>query len=1349
MSLSQISAIIKGSANRHGFPENIAGLLGVPGATEINPVTNADDPTLQYVSDAIANGILGATGGQYVLYSSNISDFAATITALGSTPATIYINSQVPITNDLDIAALAPNTSIVGMRGGGFVVSATKTVNFKSFDSFGLSIGDMFSGAGAFAFAYPTRLTGTGSPESAITAPVGSEYLRSDGGAAATLYVKESGTGNTGWVVTATTVSGGGYKTVDSIADLKTLSEGSFKTVTVLGYYSANGVGSGLYSWDAASTIADNGGTIISPTISDGTGRWILIQNTPIKISQFGARGVTATEDSPAFVAACGSFSGGEGGLVIDVDVKMNAHLSSPSNVSIIPLKGAMFSGPYTLTINSLGSDPNFQWIGSDVSVIFGRRATHYVMPQWFGAGTTLDDIAAIEKAIYAASNGGQATGGVRSLFLPPSDYFISRGIDLKTLLGISGSLVAQGYFTIWGINPGSTRIIPCENIVGGMIKCVNAGIGNAANARQLNFHGFSLYSDDTLNKTAQYGFQLKWCAEVYLNKFRIMNVATMRSLFHDTTFVCDIENGTIIGCDGSQGDPGTDEPDDVSYAFSDILQTFTVSNSGGSILLTYASDLPDQSAFKFTTSSALPIGLTAGVEYWIDRINATSCKVSTSLANAIAHTNIAYTDAGTGTHTLTVQDKYQSFTASNSGGSLLLTFQTGMPNLSVITVSNIGGGLPGGLSASTEYWLDRVTTTTCKVSTSEANAIAHTNIAYSSAGTGTHKCTVPKNYRLTGPYFANTCTTTTMNTCRVNNFRIGINLANGDGMEFHNTAPESCVDHGGWISGSTANVSFTGEDYWEGNTNGNLLITARCDGLKFIGQFLNGGAYGVKIVGAEMNACEISGGSFKGIDGIVLDTPVIHGLSVHDNHFEVDNDELVYPGDTLNTYGSFGHKLEWYNNTTSKTRNRFERSTKNLNLIDFQDWSKNLAPTIAPSTKKSKIANAYDVTYPNQNGFFYQELIGISSSINQDLLGSWITVLLTMKYTSIVDISQAATASNSGGDLLLTYAADFPDLSIVTYTTTGTPIGNLVSGSTYCLKRQSAATAKVGATYDDVDGAGANVYIAYSSAGTGTHTFTFKEPGGKIRISDGVNDREFLIGGLALDTWVTRRAYVKLGDSATSVTARLYPNGALMTVENMVILKGIHADANVSDAYHSKFYMRPSTAGGVKPWKMYQSPTSNVVIAYIDNPGSPSYGAFGLNDSGGDPGVYLNGGTGQILSHNAAGGIGYSTGAGGTVTQTTSKSTGVTLSKVTGQITMNNAALAANTSVSFTLTNSAIAATDVLNLNFASGATPGAYTWDVQCGAGSAVITITNRTGGSLSEAIVIAFVLFKGATS
>lgn len=54
--------------------------------------------------------------------------------------------------------------------------------------------------AAAGMFAGPCIIAGTGSPETVITAPVGSLYMRSDGGAGTSLYVKETGAGNTGWV---------------------------------------------------------------------------------------------------------------------------------------------------------------------------------------------------------------------------------------------------------------------------------------------------------------------------------------------------------------------------------------------------------------------------------------------------------------------------------------------------------------------------------------------------------------------------------------------------------------------------------------------------------------------------------------------------------------------------------------------------------------------------------------------------------------------------------------------------------------------------------------------------------------------------------------------------------------------------------------------------------------------------------------------------------------------------------------------------------------------------------------------------------------------------------------------
>ena len=105
---------------------------------------------------------------------------------------------------------------------------------------------------------------------------------------------------------------------------------------------------------------------------------------------------------------------------------------------------------------------------------------------------------------------------------------------------------------------------------------------------------------------------------------------------------------------------------------------------------------------------------------------------------------------------------------------------------------------------------------------------------------------------------------------------------------------------------------------------------------------------------------------------------------------------------------------------------------------------------------------------------------------------------------------------------------------------------------------------------------------------------------------------------------------------------------------------------------------------------------------------------------------------------------FGYTADAQGTVTQETSKSTAVTLNKSAGQITMNNAALASVTNVTFTLNNSFISANDILILNVSGGATAGAYNcWVSDLSAGSASITVRNISGGSLSEAVVINFAL------
>ena len=107
---------------------------------------------------------------------------------------------------------------------------------------------------------------------------------------------------------------------------------------------------------------------------------------------------------------------------------------------------------------------------------------------------------------------------------------------------------------------------------------------------------------------------------------------------------------------------------------------------------------------------------------------------------------------------------------------------------------------------------------------------------------------------------------------------------------------------------------------------------------------------------------------------------------------------------------------------------------------------------------------------------------------------------------------------------------------------------------------------------------------------------------------------------------------------------------------------------------------------------------------------------------------------------------FGYTVDAQGAVTQLTSKATAVTLNKSAGRITLNNAALAGNTAVSFTLNNTYISNNDILILNVSGGSVADATTYTTYTSSlttGAAVITLRNLTSSSQSEAVIINYAL------
>lgn len=207
--------------------------------------------------------------------------------------------------------------------------------------------------------------------------------------------------------------------------------------------------------------------------------------------------------------------------------------------------------------------------------------------------------------------------------------------------------------------------------------------------------------------------------------------------------------------------------------------------------------------------------------------------------------------------------------------------------------------------------------------------------------------------------------------------------------------------------------------------------------------------------------------------------------------------------------------------------------------------------------------------------------------------------------------------------------------------------------------------------------------------------------------------------GGVTRDMVIDSSGNVGIGITAPNASAKLDVNGGIFT--------------------------RPGGAGNIL---FYNSDSTNNY--YFNNGGATGSGNGILTIHQGGVAERARFDTQGNFLITSSGLIGYGTGSGGSVTQATSKGTLVTLNKTNGQITTNNAALAAGGIVSFQVTNSTVAATDTIILHRTSGGSDQAYQFSVErAGAGSFIVTIRNTSAGSLSEALVLNFSVIKASTS
>lgn len=120
---------------------------------------------------------------------------------------------------------------------------------------------------------------------------------------------------------------------------------------------------------------------------------------------------------------------------------------------------------------------------------------------------------------------------------------------------------------------------------------------------------------------------------------------------------------------------------------------------------------------------------------------------------------------------------------------------------------------------------------------------------------------------------------------------------------------------------------------------------------------------------------------------------------------------------------------------------------------------------------------------------------------------------------------------------------------------------------------------------------------------------------------------------------------------------------------------------------------------------------------------------------------------TGAITSSSASAGVGYATGSGGTVTQITSRTTGVTLSKINGEIVLFSAAGSA-TPFTFVVTNTTVGVHDTITVTQQTGTDVYSAVANKPIAGTSFQVTITDLTG-TTTEAPKFNFTITKGVAA
>jgi hypothetical protein len=170
--------------------------------TEVVPVVQSNSTVKVSVANLTAGRAISCTGlttldtvgistskviGSGNGYAGNFSAFSYGTLTLYDADGAVILNSQT------------------NLSGAGVKIQTLGVTNLwvRNTGNVDIPTGNLVINTASKGVTLPGGITwtsGSGSPESVVTAPIGSLYSRTDGGVGTSLYVKQSGTGNTGWV---------------------------------------------------------------------------------------------------------------------------------------------------------------------------------------------------------------------------------------------------------------------------------------------------------------------------------------------------------------------------------------------------------------------------------------------------------------------------------------------------------------------------------------------------------------------------------------------------------------------------------------------------------------------------------------------------------------------------------------------------------------------------------------------------------------------------------------------------------------------------------------------------------------------------------------------------------------------------------------------------------------------------------------------------------------------------------------------------------------------------------------------------------------------------------------------